>query len=132
MHYIQQHASVPSAFHAHTPTVSSDEESGEESGDLEDEDSEDAEKSPNISDDGLGGFGYCEKCKKHHNWRLDEHMDCVPPAHVLRFGDNVLDPTYRNALLEHCAEYTTEEIVGSFLGHNPHFPSQGDWLAGKK
>lgn len=71
--------------------------------------------------------GYCSRCNKEHNsWERDEHMDCIPPANVLRFGNYVLDADYRRALP---AVYTTEEIVGSYLGHNPYFPSQEKWLA---
>lgn len=42
-------------------------------------------------------------------------MNTVPPPHQYH-----IDPEY--------PFYTIEEIVGSYLGHNPYFPSQADWL----
>ena len=75
-------------------------------------------------------IGYCTRCNKEHNWQEDEYMECVPPIHVLCFGEYTLDPKYREAVYQHCKQYNTEEVVGSFLGHNPHFPSQEKWIQG--
>jgi len=55
-------------------------------------------------------------------------MECTPPLSVLCFGKYKMDPVYRQALYNHGSYYNTEEVVGSFLGHNPHFPSQQEWL----
>jgi hypothetical protein len=80
--------------------------------------------------------GFCKNCKKVHDWAHDdaEHLNCVPPLNVLRFGDHVIPREYRDALhafsksITICNRfYNTEEVVGSFLGHNPHFPSCAEW-----
>ena len=55
-------------------------------------------------------------------------MDCIPPIEVLQFGAYRLDSGYRRALDIFCPLATTEEIVGSYLGHNPNFPTQEKWL----
>ena len=34
---------------------------------------------------------------------------------------------YKEALFDDYPFYTAEEVVGSFLGHNPYFPSQDEW-----
>ena len=47
---------------------------------------------------------------------------------MLCFGEYKIDPAYRLALYNHGSYYNTEEVVGSFLGHNPHFPSQEEWI----
>jgi hypothetical protein len=75
-------------------------------------------------------IGYCTQCDEEHDWQEDEYMECVPPLHVLCFGEYTLDPNYRQAVYQHCKKYNTEEVVGSFLGHNPHFPSQEKWING--
>lgn len=46
---------------------------------------------------------------------------------MLHFGEHQISKEYRAALYQFAAIYTTEEVVGSFLGHNPHFPSQTRW-----
>lgn len=58
---------------------------------------------------------------------VDEKMSQVPPPDVLEFGPYALDEEYRRALYEEYPCYTTEEIIGTFLGHNPYFPSQVAW-----
>ncbi len=74
----------------------------------------------------------CPTCgKKAHNFELEEALDCVPPKNVLKFGEFVIDKKYRNALYRKYPFYNAEEIVGSFLGHNPFFPSQRMWLGNK-
>jgi len=75
-------------------------------------------------------IGHCMQCDKEHDWQKEEYMECVPPIHVLCFGEYILDPKYRQAVYQHCKQYNTEEVVGSFLGHNPHFPSQEKWIKG--
>ncbi len=76
----------------------------------------------------------CPTCgKKAHNFEEEEVMDCVPPKSVLKFGEYEIDKKYRNVLYKHHPYYTAEEVVGSYLGHNPYFPSQRVWLIdGKK
>jgi len=65
-----------------------------------------------------------------HDWINNEYMTCIPPEHQLRFGSFTLDAGYKAALYAHAAYYVTEEVMGSYLGHNPNFPSEEDWLAG--
>jgi len=71
---------------------------------------------------------FCDACNKKHDWRKEEYMECKPPLSVLCFGEYKIDPAYRLALYNHGSYYNTEEVVGSFLGHNPHFPSQEEWI----
>jgi len=72
----------------------------------------------------------CESCgQDEHNYATEEALACVPPRDALQFGPHRLDPAYRAALYEHFPFYTSEEIVGSFLGENPYWPSQETWLA---
>ncbi len=72
----------------------------------------------------------CPSCGKNaHDFRTEEALNCVPPKDVLRFGDYEIDRSYRNALFSKFPNYTAEEIVGSFLGHNSIFPSQEEWLS---
>jgi hypothetical protein len=73
---------------------------------------------------------HCESCGRHeHNYATGEALACVPPRHVLQFGPHRLDAAYRQALYERFPFYTAEEIIGSFLGENPYWPSQETWLA---
>jgi hypothetical protein len=75
----------------------------------------------------------CPTCgKKAHNFEKEEALYCVPPKDVLKFGEYSIDKRYRAALYKEYPFYTSEEVVGSFLGHNPYFPSQSVWLEGKK
>ncbi len=71
----------------------------------------------------------CPTCGENaHDFEKSEFLNCVPPSNVLTFGQHRIDRQYRNALYEQYPMYTSEEVVGSFLGHNPHFPSQLMWL----
>jgi hypothetical protein len=75
----------------------------------------------------------CQTCgKKAHNFEREEVFYCVPPKSILKFGPYKIDVDYRNALYNEFPFYTTEEIVGSFLGYNPNFPSQAIWLEEKE
>lgn len=75
----------------------------------------------------------CQTCgKKGHDYENEEIMDCVPPKDVLKFGKYSIDKSYRNALYELYPFYTAEEIVGSYLGHNPYFVDQNTWLDEQK
>ena len=51
-----------------------------------------------------------------------------------KFDNNVykLNKRYKIVLEEFGPHYDTEEIVGSYLGHNPYFPSQKDWLESRE
>mmetsp|Transcript_62769 Transcript_62769/g.147675 ORF Transcript_62769/g.147675 Transcript_62769/m.147675 type:complete len:929 (+) Transcript_62769:279-3065(+) len=70
----------------------------------------------------------CESCgEAAHNFRFEEALDCVPPKDTLMFGDYKLSQEYKEALFDRFSFYTAEEVVGSFLGHNPFFQSQTDW-----
>ena len=57
---------------------------------------------------------------------MDEHS--IPLPEVLTFGQYTIDVTYRAALYVEHPLYTIEEIVGSYLGHNPYYPSQDVWI----
>jgi hypothetical protein len=71
----------------------------------------------------------CPTCgKKAHDFEKEEAMNCVPPKEVLKFGEHQIDRKYRNALYKEFPMYTSEEVVGSYLGYNPHFLSQNEWL----
>ena len=67
----------------------------------------------------------CQTCgKKAHNFEREEPLQCVPPKYALKFGSYEINPEYREALYDEYPFYTTEEVVGSYLGYNPYFPSQ--------
>lgn len=71
----------------------------------------------------------CPTCgKRAHDFDKEEAMGCVPPSEILKFGQHEINKEYREALYEDYPFYTSEEVVGSYLGHNPHFPSQNVWL----
>ena len=61
----------------------------------------------------------------------EEYIDCVPPPEMCIFGPYKIDPEYRKQLYIEFPFYTGEEVVGSYLGHNPYFPSQEEWLKSK-
>ena len=52
----------------------------------------------------------------------------VPPPDQYIFGEYHIDPEYRKLLYGEYPFYTGEEIVGSYLGYNPYFPSEQEWL----
>lgn len=54
-------------------------------------------------------------------------MSKVPPPNQLEFDPFELDEEYKRELYEKFPYYTEEEIVGTFLGRNPYFPSQVAW-----
>ncbi|MCQ4140606.1 hypothetical protein [Chryseobacterium sp. EO14] len=71
----------------------------------------------------------CITCgKKGHDFEKEEAMDCVPPEEVLKFGKYEINKEYRKALYSQYPFYTVEEVVGSYLGHNPNFSSQDSWF----
>jgi len=71
----------------------------------------------------------CPTCgKKAHDFEKEEALSCVPPKNVLKFGSYRIDEKYRDALYKAYPFYTTEEVVGSYLGHNPHFSGQDAWF----
>jgi hypothetical protein len=71
----------------------------------------------------------CPTCgKKAHDFEKEEAMDCVPPKNVLNFGEYQINKKYREALYKEYPIYTAEEVVGSYLGHNPFFSSQDNWF----
>lgn len=75
----------------------------------------------------------CPSCSENchnfesHNFESEEFLYCVPPPETLKFGNYVLSQEYKEALFDEYPFYTAEEVVGSFLGHNPYFPSQDEW-----
>ena len=71
----------------------------------------------------------CPSCgKNQHDFVNEEILNCVPPRDVLIFGQNEINREYREVLFKKFPNYTVEEILGSFFGENPYFPSQNDWL----
>lgn len=75
----------------------------------------------------------CPTCGKDaHDFLKEEAFNCVPPKEVLRFGDYEIDKKYRKELYNKFPLYNTEEIVGTYLGHNPHYPSQDKWINDKE
>lgn len=71
----------------------------------------------------------CPTCgKKAHDFEKEEALNCVPPKEVLKFGEYQIDKKYRKALYKEFPMYTSEEVVGSYLGCNPYFLSQNVWL----
>ena len=71
----------------------------------------------------------CPSCgKKAHDFTKEEALDCVPPKETLVFGPYKIDEEYRKELYDKFPFYSTEEIVGSYLGYNDRFPSQNNWL----
>ena len=70
----------------------------------------------------------CPSCSENcHNFEDEEFLSCVPPPDTLKFGDYVLSKEYKEALFNYSPSYNVEEVVGSFLGYNPYFPSQDQW-----
>lgn len=57
---------------------------------------------------------------------MDEHS--IPLPETLTFGQHTIDARYRAALYAEYPFYTIEEIVGSYLGNNPYYPSQEVWI----
>lgn len=71
----------------------------------------------------------CPTCGKNaHDFENEEAMHCVPPREVLIFGPYQIDKEYREALYKEFPFYTAEEVVGSYLGYNPYFPNQREWI----
>ena len=66
-------------------------------------------------------------CGEYHDFSVEECLTCVPPKDVLLFGDYQIPYDYREELFNECPFYTVEEIVGSFIGENPYFPSYDEW-----
>eukprot|EP01083_Nonionella_stella_P001431 4120_1 len=67
-----------------------------------------------------------------HDFKLEEALQCVPPSNILQFGPHKIDAEYREQLLRFHPQYTCEEIVGTFLGFNPYYESQEEWLRQKE
>ena len=73
--------------------------------------------------------GKCQTCgMKSHDFEKEEALGCIPPVKVLKFGEYAINKEYREVLYTEYPFYTSEEVVGSYLGHNHHFPSQETWL----
>lgn len=53
--------------------------------------------------------------------------DDIPDMDILSFGPYHMSLEYRQALYAEFPGYTTHEIVATFLGYNPIFPSQETW-----
>ena len=63
------------------------------------------------------------------NWNpTSKYFERVPRPEQYNFGPHKINRKYREVLYNKYPFYTIEEIVGSYLGHNPYFPSQHDWL----
>lgn len=71
----------------------------------------------------------CQTCgEEAHDFKNEEILECIPPPNVLIFGAFEIDEDYRNALFSKFPFLPAIEIVGSFKGMNPDFPSQSEWL----
>jgi len=57
---------------------------------------------------------------------IDEEQS-IPSKDVLVFGDYHIPADYRSELYKYASFYTAEEIVGTFIGHDPVFPSYSKW-----
>ena len=66
-------------------------------------------------------------CGEYHDFEQEECSMCIPPKEVLIFGSYHIDSVYREELYNECPFYTTEEIVGSYIGENPNYPSYDIW-----
>lgn len=64
---------------------------------------------------------------------LIEYINQVPDKEETCFtidGDSYkINLGYKLFVFNHNSNYTIEEIVGSYLGHNPYLPSFEDWKA---
>jgi len=71
----------------------------------------------------------CISCgEPAHNFKKDEFLNCIPPANIVEFGTIKIKPSYRKKLFQKHPNYTVEEIVGTYLGHNPYYPKyEGRW-----
>mgnify|MGYP001232584795 CR=1 FL=1 len=57
----------------------------------------------------------------------DEQLMCIPPRDMLNFGEYTIPKDYRESLYMKHPKYTLEEILGTYLGYNPNFPSISDY-----
>jgi hypothetical protein len=73
---------------------------------------------------------FCEACGYFHPSEYDLSFDtqAVPERDVLEFGPYWLSEDYREALYNDWPNATVEEIIGTFLGYNPLFPSHQAWV----
>lgn len=98
---------------------------------------------------GNDGIAYCASCARDHDWTLyrckglggpkDDRYSkrhqlapshfCVPPLTVVQFGECTMTGGYRAALFASNRLLQTEEIVSTFYGSNPYFPSHENWEA---
>ena len=63
-------------------------------------------------------------CGSETEWTECEEDEetMIAPLDVVRFGDVEMDREYREALYREHPYYTAEEVVGTYLGHNPMYP----------
>ena len=70
----------------------------------------------------------CRTCGlKKHRFNKEIHLACVPNFAVQKICGVKIPRAYRRDLYAFSDFYTGEEILGSYLGHNPYFPSYADW-----
>tara|TARA_R100000655_G_scaffold10222_1_gene24820 strand:+ start:1618 stop:1902 length:285 start_codon:yes stop_codon:yes gene_type:complete len=70
----------------------------------------------------------CRTCGlKKHRFNKEIHLSCVPNFAVQKICGVKIPRAYRKDLFAFSDFYTGEEILGSYLGHNPLFPSYADW-----
>ncbi len=75
----------------------------------------------------------CLSCgKKAHNFEKEEALSCIPPKHILKFGQFEINKDYREELYQKFPLYNTEEVLGTYFGHNSKYPSQSEWLLEKE
>lgn len=64
----------------------------------------------------------CNSCgQRAHNFDEEEALMCIPPRDVLKFGDIVIPAEYREQLYFTHPQFTTEEVVGTYLDHPDQF-----------
>jgi|2_EtaG_2_1085320.scaffolds.fasta_scaffold07162_2 hypothetical protein len=64
------------------------------------------------------------------------NLDTVPPKNQTTFHvqgiTHHINPEYKDELYASASYYTIEEIMGSYLGYNPYFPSYESWVEARK
>tara|TARA_R110002020_G_scaffold6394_6_gene27261 strand:+ start:363 stop:647 length:285 start_codon:yes stop_codon:yes gene_type:complete len=70
----------------------------------------------------------CRTCGlKKHRFNKEIHLACVPNFAVSKICGVKIPRAYRRDLFAFSDFYTAEEVIGSYLGKNPYFPSYTNW-----
>ena len=57
----------------------------------------------------------------------EDMLQIIPEPCETVFGSYTLTPEYRAAMYKYCPDFIVDEIVATFLGYSPSFPSQVQW-----